>query len=341
MGDLLVLMSAILLFSVAAATSFLLVSPVHRVASRYGWFDRPGHRKVHTKQVPRIGGVCVFAAMLIAVLVMLSIDAWGAFSWPGFPKFLLPMLLGCTILFLVGIWDDLRHLSIGAKLVGQMVAALPPVLWGFHFNQQAMPWASATGLEYWAPPLTFLWVLVVTNAWNFIDGLDGLSSGLAIIAAGTFATLLGIEGNFPPMLILLALLGGTMGFLPHNTHPATIFLGDSGSLSLGYVLAVTAVAGSLGEVVTWPVYVPLLVLGVPLADITLIVAKRLLESLGTMRRNRTESLLKRILYLRRVFEADQQHIHHRLLALGFSHRSTVSILCGFSLLLSILALTIA
>ncbi len=254
--------------------------------------------------------------------------------------FLFPLFLGCTVLFLVGLWDDLRHLSVGVKLIGQMVASLIPILWGIRFEQLSIFGGGPMDLGIWAFPLTFFWVLFITNAWNLIDGLDGLSSGLAIIAAGTFAVLFLVKGSFQPALILLALLGALAGFLRYNFHPATIFLGDSGSLLLGYILAVTAVMGSFSEATAWPIAIPLLVLGLPILDTVLAVTRRLIESLRMIQRNREEPCLKRIRHFRRLLEADQQHIHYRLLARGFSHRGAVLVFYGFSFILATLAFVV-
>ena len=255
--------------------------------------------------------------------------------------FLLPLLLGGIVLFLVGLWDDLWHLSVGSKLIGQTVASLVPILWGIRFEHLTLPGGSLMDLGYGAFPLTLCWILFVTNAWNLIDGLDGLASGLAIIAAGTFAVLFLVKEDFQSALVLPALVGALAGFLWYNVHPARIFLGDSGSLLLGYTLAVTAVVGSRNEATAWPMAIPLLVLGLPIFDTVLAMARRLIESLRIIQRDRTEPCLKRVRHFALLFKADQQHIHYRLLACGFSHRNAVLVLYGFAAVLSALALVTA
>ncbi len=332
------LASAALLFGIAAVSSFLLTPLVCRIAVRLGLFDYPGPRKMHSKPVPQLGGIGVFASALIVVLAAPVLYAHGVIDLPVASGFLLPLLLGCAVLFCVGLWDDLRHLSVGVKLIGQTVASLIPILWGIRFERLSLFGDSAMDLGYGALPLTLLWVLFITNAWNLIDGLDGLSSGVTIIAAGTFAALFVVEGDFRPALVLLVMVGALAGFLWYNFHPAKIFLGDSGSLLLGYILAMTAVMGSFSESTSWPMAVPLLVLGVPILDTVFVLTRRFIESLHAIRRDREESCFKRIRHFQRLLKADRQHIHYRLLDRGCSHRGAVLTLYGAAVLLSALAL---
>ena len=240
-----------------------------------------------------------------------------------------------------GLWDDLWHLSVGVKLIGQTAASLIPILWGIRFDRLSIFGGHPAELGFWSLPLTVLWVLFVTNAWNLIDGLDGLSSGIAIIAAGTFAALFLIGGDFRPTLVMLVMVGALAGFLWHNFYPAKIFLGDSGSLLLGYILAMTAIMGSLSEATSWPLAIPLLVLGVPILDTALAIARRLLKSLRIIQRDREALRLKRLRHFACVLEADQRHIHYWLLARGLSHRGAVLTLYGCAAVFSALALVMA
>ncbi len=278
---------------------------------------------------------------LIAAFAGLSLRAWGVIELPVASEWMVPLILGCAVLFCVGLWDDLWHLSAGVKLIGQTVASLIPMLWGIRFEHVSILGGSSMDLGYWAFPLTFIWVLFITNAWNLIDGLDGLSAGLAVIAAATFAALLFLKGDVQPALVMLVMIGALAGFLWHNFHPATIFLGDSGSLVLGYVLAVTAIVGSSGERAAWPMAIPLLVLGLPILDTALVMTRRLLESLRMIQRDRAEPFLKRLRHVARLLEADQQHLHYRLIAHEFSHQGAVLVLYGVAALLSLLALVTA
>ena len=335
------LLGATLLFGIAAVSSLLFTPLVCRVANGLGVFDHPGVRKIHVKPVPRLGGICIFSSTLIAVLVVASLCALGMMDIPVATGFLLPLLLGGIVLFLVGLWDDLWHLSVGIKLIGQTVASLIPILWGIRFDHLSMLGGSPLDLGYGSFPLTLCWVLVMTNAWNLIDGLDGLASGLAIIAAGMFVVFFLVQGNVAPALVLLALIGALAGFLWHNFYPAKIFLGDSGSLLLGYTLAVTVVVGVRHDAMAWPTVIPLLVLGLPIVDTAFVMTKRCIESLHTIQQDGPAPCLKRLRHFKRLFEADQHHIHYRLLAHGFSHRGAVLVLYGFAAFLSALALVTA
>ncbi len=279
----------------------------------------------------------MFASALMAVMAVPGLQIWGVIDMPVAFGALVPLLLGCAILFLVGLWDDLWHLSVGVKLMGQAVASLIPILWGIGFDHVSIFGSRSMDLGYAALPLTFLWVIVVTNAFNLIDGLDGLSSGLAIIAAGTFALLFLIKGDVQSALVPLVLIGAVAGFLWHNFHPAKIFLGDSGSLIVGYTLAVTAVVGSRTDATSWPIAILLLVLGVPILDTLLAMTRRLIESLQTIRRDREASCLKRIRHFACLLQADQRHMHYGLLTHGFSHRGAVLVLYGLATLFATLA----
>jgi UDP-GlcNAc:undecaprenyl-phosphate GlcNAc-1-phosphate transferase len=188
-----------------------------------------------------------------------------------------------------------------------------------------------------ALPLTFVWIIGITNAFNLVDGLDGLAAGLAIIAAGSIATIFFLHGNAQDTLLLLILLGALLGFLPYNFNPASIFLGDSGSLVVGYVLAVTAITGSQKGATTLAVVTPLLVFGLPIVDTLLSMVRRFVGSLR-MLESQKATLKEQIGRAKRMFEADQKHIHHRLLALGFSHRNAVLVLYALALGLAFLAL---
>ena len=335
------LLSATVLFGIAAISSLLFTPLVCRIATRLGMFDHPGFRKLHAKPIPRLGGVSVFASVLLAVLSVSGLHATGVVEVPVAFGVLLPLLLGCTFLFAVGLWDDVRHLSVSVKLAGQTVASLIPMLWGIRFERLSLLEGSPVDLGGWAFPVTLLWVLFMTNAWNLIDGLDGLASGLAIIAAGTFAALFMINGDFQSALVLLVLVGALAGFLWHNFYPAKIFLGDSGSLLLGYTLAVTVVVGVRHDAMAWPTVIPLLVLGLPIVDTAFVMTKRCIESLHTIQQDGPAPCLKRLRHFKRLFEADQHHIHYRLLAHGFSHRGAVLVLYGFAAFLSALALVTA
>jgi UDP-GlcNAc:undecaprenyl-phosphate GlcNAc-1-phosphate transferase len=303
------------LFIVAALLAAALTPLVRRLAVRVGAMDRPGLRKIHTVSVPRLGGVGVVAAGLITVALerLVGGDGIDLRSW-------LPMLIGGGLVFAVGVADDVRPVSVPVKLAVQVVAALVAIAFGIRIDHVTIL-GDTWHLGWLAMPVTLLWIVGLTNAFNLMDGLDGLAAGLAIIAAATCATILIARGDVQGGLLLVILLGAACGFLPYNFNPATIFLGDSGSLVVGHLLAVTAITGWQKGATALAVAVPLLIFALPIGETTL----------STLRRARTHGV-------RAIFAADQQHMHYRLVGLGLSHRSAVLLLYGVSLSLSLLAL---
>jgi len=248
-----------------------------------------------------------------------------------------PVFLGGAIVFLLGVWDDIRPIPAGVKFVLQGVAAGVAMWYGILLEQVSLLGGTSIALGVLALPLTFVWIIGITNAFNLVDGLDGLAAGLAIIAAGSIATIFFLRGNAQDTLLLLILLGALLGFLPYNFNPASIFLGDSGSLVVGYVLAVTAITGAQKGATTLAVVTPLLVFGLPIVDTLLSMVRRFVGSLRRFESQKA-TLKEQMGRARRMFEADQKHIHHRLLALGFSHRNAVLVLYALALGLAFLAL---
>jgi UDP-GlcNAc:undecaprenyl-phosphate GlcNAc-1-phosphate transferase len=248
-----------------------------------------------------------------------------------------PVCLGGAVVFLLGVWDDLRPVPAWMKFVMQGIAAGIAIWFGVVIDHVSLFGGSSIALGALALPLTFLWIIGITNAFNLIDGLDGLAAGLASIAAGANAIIFFLRGDAQDTLLLIILLGALLGFLPYNFNPATIFLGDSGSLVVGYVLSVIAITGSQKGATALAVMIPLLVFGLPIIDTLLSMVRRFVGSLRVLRASRA-SLAEQIRGAKRMFEADQRHIHHRLLALGYSHRNAVLVLYALALGLSFFAL---
>lgn len=317
--------------------SLLLVPLVRRLAKRMGAVDQPGERKIHSMPVPRLGGVAIVASAVLTCLTVWGFEliSKGVIHFdPGAWK---PVLLGGAIMLLVGVWDDVRPVPAWVKFLFQAVAAGIAIWLGVRVEHVSLFGGEGLHLGALALPLTFLWIVGITNAFNLVDGLDGLAAGLAIIAAATSATIFFLLGDLQDALLLVIMLGALLGFLPYNFNPATIFLGDSGSLVVGYVLAVTAITGTQKGATVLAVAIPLLVFGLPIIDTLLSMVRRCVGSVRLLRSSKTQ-LKERIFFAKRMFEADQQHIHHRLLALGFSHRKAVLLLYLLALGLSSLAL---
>ena len=305
------------LLAAAALLALLLTPAVRGLARRWGLVDTPGGRKIHTVSIPRLGGVAVVLAMSLAlggaaaagIATAADIGEW------------VPILLGGVLVFGVGLWDDVRPLSPWVKLAVQIAGAGVAVALGVRIDHVTVL-GSTLGLGLLALPLTVVWIVGLTNAFNVMDGLDGLATGLAIIAAATCAAVSLARDDVQGGMLLLALLGALCGFLPYNFNPATIFLGDAGSLVVGYVLAITAITSFQKGATALVVLGPLLLFALPISE-TLHSVVRRMRGQG----------------LRQVFLADQQHVHHRLLDLGLSHRTVVLLLYGVSLSFSLLALT--
>ena len=309
---------------------------VRSLAIRIGAIDQPGERKIHTVSMPRLGGVGVVWSTVLTVLTALVVESLiGEVSTFNL-KAWTPVFLGGTIVFLAGVWDDLRTIPVWVKFLCQAMAACIAILFGIRIDQISLLGGSSISLGVLAFPLTFLWIVGITNAFNLVDGLDGLAAGLAIIAAGSCTTIIFLNGNIQDVSLLLILLGALLGFLPYNFNPATIFLGDSGSLVIGYLLAVSAITASQKAAQALAVVIPLLIFGIPIIDTLLSMARRFVGSLRMLRASQTR-LNERILCAKQMFAADKRHIHHRLLALGFSHRNAVLLLYALALGLSGLA----
>ncbi len=285
-------------FGIALGTSPILIW----VARREGWLDMPDDRKVHRKPLPRIGGIAVFIGAAFALLPHISYPVDKIFT------------MGSVILF-IGLLDDIYGLPALFKLVTQILVAI--ALWyaGIHIQFPASLFASTLFSFF----VTLCWLLLLINGFNLIDGLDGLSTGIGVIATLSLLFLLW-GGGYPPSLFLagIALLGVLMGFLPYNFYPARIFLGDSGSTFIGFFLASLYIP-VLSVHFTLSAWIVLMIFIVPISDVILTV-------------------IRRVRVHRSILQPDREHIHHRLMDRGLSHRRTVYFLYGLSVLSSSLAL---
>jgi UDP-GlcNAc:undecaprenyl-phosphate GlcNAc-1-phosphate transferase len=307
----------LLLLGLTVLLALALTPLVRRLAHRWKLVDAPGARKIHTVSIPRVGGVAITLAMVLTLATAAALDLVTAADLRAW----LPVLLGGAIVFTIGLWDDVRPLPAWLKLGAQLIGAGVTVALGVRIDHVTVLGATV-GLGVLALPLTMAWLIGLTNAFNLMDGLDGLATGLAIIAAATCAVVSLARDDAQGGTLLIVLLGALVGFLPYNFNPATIFLGDSGSLVVGYVLAVTAITSFQKGATALVVLGPLLLFALPISE-TLHSVVRRLRGQG----------------LRQVFRADQQHVHHRLLSHGLSHRQAVLLLYGVSLSFSLLALT--
>lgn len=288
-------------FLTAFILALLIVPGVRNFCNKKGIVDIPNERKVHKKPVPRLGGVAIWLCTILTFIILVFVNR----DYP-YGNGLSGILLGGSIMFLLGLVDDLYDLSPNFKLVIQTGAALTAFLLGVKIEILFNPFGEAFSLGILSLPLTLIWLVGMSNAMNFIDGVDGLAGGVSTICAATLC-LAAIYTNQPISALIAAILAGSMmGFLVFNLHPARIFMGDSGALFAGFVLAGLSVTGVMKSV-TITMLLPVLILAVPLLDMSFSVIRRLLKGTG-------------------IFKADAEHIHHKLLKAGFSQNRTVAIL---------------
>ena len=309
------------IFFLALMFSFVLTRYVRDFASRRGWVSVPSQdRHLHLIPLPRLGGVAIFISFLLSLAVAAVIASrfpslYSAFSL----KTLLTILLPATLVFLLGVYDDLYSVGPYVKFAVQSLAGAMlfagglrilniPVLFGEH----QLPWF--VGL-----PFTILWVLAITNAFNLIDGLDGLAAGSALFSTLVVFVVALVNGYSLVTIMTIALAGAILGFLRYNFNPATIFLGDSGSLLIGFLLSALALAGAQKSPTIVAVAIPVVSFGLPILETSLSVLRRLISG-------------------RPVFTADREHIHHKLLQHGLTHRQVVTVLYAVSAVFALLSL---
>jgi UDP-GlcNAc:undecaprenyl-phosphate GlcNAc-1-phosphate transferase len=290
-------------FLLALAVVLLLTPGVGRFARFLGVVDRPGEtRRVHTMPVPRLGGIALLLGIFVPALAFLELD--GAYRG---------ILLGAAIATTVGAVDDFRGLPWWAKLAGQLGAAVVAVGFGVTVDRFTFPGLGSQELPEWtAGAATVVWVVAIMNMVNFLDGMDGLAAGICAIAGSTFA-IIGLSLGAPEAALLAAIVAGAcFGFLHHNFYPARIFMGDSGALLLGFLLATLAIEGLVKTAALATLVLPLLVLAIPIVDTSFVFAKRLK-------------------YRQPLYEADRTHLHHRFMNIGFSQKRAVAYMyvwCG-------------
>jgi UDP-GlcNAc:undecaprenyl-phosphate/decaprenyl-phosphate GlcNAc-1-phosphate transferase len=283
--------------ALALAIVVLLTPAVGGMARLLGVVDEPDGRRVNRRAVPRLGGLALFLGIFVPALAFLDLGG----ETRG-------LLLGAAVATTVGAIDDFRGLRWWEKLGGQVVAAAIPTGFGIWVHRFTFPIVGIHQLPEWVGvPLTVVWIVAIMNMVNFLDGLDGLAAGVCAISAGTFS-LIALSLGKPQAAIATAIvLGATLGFLRHNFYPARIFMGDSGALLLGFMLATISIQSLLKTAAIASLFFPLLVLAVPIIDTSFVVAKRMKHG-------------------RPVYLADRAHLHHRFLNIGFSQRRAVAYL---------------
>lgn len=302
-------------FIISVALSLSMTPIVKKIAVKVGAIDIPkDERRVHKKPMPLMGGLALYISVIVTSLLFLPID-----------KTLISIIIGGSIICISGIIDDIKDLSPRAKLVFQIIAAIVLILGDVKIDAITNPFTKTSKLielGIFSIPITIFWVVGITNTLNLIDGLDGLAAGVAMIASLSFLFVAG-KFNYIPVMIMSAIIaGGCLGFLPYNFNPAKIFMGDTGALFLGFMLASLSIEGVMKSVATIAVVVPIIILGVPIFDTTFAIFRRLLNG-------------------KSIAEADKGHLHHRLLKMGYSQKKTVLILYAISAIFGLCAVLIA
>ncbi len=310
------MVSALWALLIAAVVAAALTWPVRALSLRIGAVAYPGGRHIHSEPTARAGGLAIYAGFWIALLVV---------TWPLKAPFT-GILIGSALLLVMCLADSIKDLSPVLRLVGQFIVALIAFEGGVAIHGLTNP-LGAHGLHnyislgWWSAPLTILWIMAITNAMNWLDGLDGLVAGVATLAGLTMMVGAGLTAGIPIAVTIAAgaLAGGCLGFLPYNFNPAKLFMGDTGSMFLGYMLACLAVIGPFKIATAVAVLVPLLMLGVPIFDTTSAIIRRLREG-------------------RSPLAADRGHIHHRLIDRGLSVRQAVLFIYLLTAILCLVAL---
>ncbi|NTU31108.1 undecaprenyl/decaprenyl-phosphate alpha-N-acetylglucosaminyl 1-phosphate transferase [Brevibacillus sp. HB1.1] len=309
-------MSTLILgFLTSLIISFIATPYVKNLAVKVGAVDAPNQRKVHTRIMPRMGGLAIYIGYLVAFFLFVPYTSLSE---------MLGIFIGSTIVMVVGMLDDKYQLSPKWKLLGQLVAtAIVVIPFGLKIGVVNLPYSGSidfsSGWLFWlAIPITMFWIVGVTNAVNLIDGLDGLSAGVSAIAAGTMGVMALLMDDYKVATYSFVLLGAILGFLYFNFHPARLFMGDTGSLFLGFNLAALSIMG-FKEALFVSFIIPIVVLGVPLWDTFFAIVRRIVNK-------------------KPISSPDKGHLHHCLLNMGLSHRSTVLTIYSISIFFGTMAI---
>lgn len=310
-----VVIRLVLALIVACVVSFLSTPMAKMLAYKVGAVDVPkDNRRMHKEPIPRLGGLAIYIAFILSTLLFVEID-----------RTLQGILLGSVLIVILGVLDDSMALKALPKFLVQILAAGVAVYHGcrieFISNPNVFSAISYLDLGWISIPLTIVWIVAITNAVNFIDGLDGLAVGVSTISTATLLVIALLLSETSVAIILAALLGGCLGFLPYNMNPAKIFMGDTGATFLGFILACLSVQGLFKFYAVISFAVPFLILGVPIFDICF-------------------AILRRVLHGQNPMQADRGHMHHRLIDMGFNQKQSVAIIYVLTGLLGLSAVVL-
>lgn len=291
-------MVTLLLVAVTMIVSLTITPIVIAISKRLNLVDKPNFRKVHTKPISVMGGTVILFSFLIGI-------------WIGHPieTEIKPLIIGAIIMYVLGLVDDIYDLKPYIKLAGQIAAALVVAFYGVTIDFISLPMGTTIHFGFLSIPITVIWIVAITNAINLIDGLDGLASGVSAIGLITIGFIAILQANIFITMICCVLLGSLIGFLFYNFHPAKIFLGDSGALMIGFIIGFLSLLG-FKNITIIALFFPIVILAVPFID-TLF------------------AMIRRVKKGQHIMQADKSHLHHKLLALGYTHRQTVLLIYSF------------
>lgn len=297
-------------FIVTLILSLTITPVIIKLAHKFDFIDKPGERKINTRVVATAGGTAIYLAFMIPL----------KFFLPSSPT-IKGIMLGGTFMILLGLFDDKFELSAPIKFSGQIIGALILIYFGIKINFITNPFGGFIYLGVYTVPFTVFWIVSIINTINLIDGLDGLAAGVSIIAVLTLFAVALQENQFTASMLAVLLAGSSLGFLRYNFNPAEVFMGDTGSMFIGYIIAAVSITGALKSAAAVTIFVPMLALAIPILDTTFAIIRRIFND-------------------RPIGEADHGHIHHRLLAIGLNQRQAVISVYLISSILGLIAFII-
>lgn len=315
-------------FLLAFITAFVVTPYTIRLAKKVGAVDVPSDRRINRKKMPRLGGLAVIAGFLISavyLIITMALERKINFLEDGLNIKLLGILGGIVVLGIVCYIDDVKNIKPLAKLAGQIVASLIVISSGVVINNFTIPFKENSVIinEVLSYIITLIWIIGITNAINLIDGLDGLSSGITLLSCISLIVVFSLnESPLIAIVLITALAGAIIGFLPYNFNPAKTFIGDVGSNFMGFMLAIISIMGVAKTYTALVLIAPILVLALPILDTIWAIIRRIIK---------TKSI-------KGVFKADKGHLHHKLIARGYTQRQTVLILYGITATLGMTAI---
>lgn len=298
----------IIAFLIALITTVITTPIVKKIALRFDIVDKPSDRKIHECDMPRLGGLAIVFGVIVGFLYLTPES-----------DYMSRIIIGGLIIIILGMIDDKVTLSPKTKLFGQIIAAIVVVSSGLLIEYVTIPFYGKLEFGMFSHLITVLWIIGITNAINLIDGLDGLAAGVSSIALTTILIMAVLDNQWLVIALSLILLGSTIGFLFFNFYPAKIFMGDTGALFLGYSISIISILGLFKSVTIFSLVIPVIILAVPIFDTFFAIVRRIING-------------------QKISRPDNQHLHHRLISMGFSHRATVLIIYGVSAFFGISAI---